>query len=275
LEEYKTIFENYYGYYIYKYNEAEKLIIKFSFQEHLILQRVFIENGRLVEGDKIVLEQITDYYDGIKIFTEKGIEFNHDSLSNNSGYHYVVYNPNEKHTVIIFRFKVFIHFSMENYSNLTILELESSFFTKNSDEVIDIFNNFWASPTDEQRRYTGDFIFHEYEIINIKNMVIPFSDEEIKNDQIIVAPARQWIVGRHIPKYHINMYGYLILTTDKNGQVYLGEGNLGGSNWSTSIRYYYIDYDTLIYEHRHSEIDNDVERCIEYKIIFKRKNISD
>jgi hypothetical protein len=272
-EEYRTILEHYSGYYIYRFSTPDDiLIVKMSFQDHLILQKIFIENNELVEGDRIVLEQITDFGNRIITFTEKGIEFNRNSPSINAGNYYVTYNPNERNIGVILRFLVNINIPRENNTSSTGFNLETSFFTKNSNEVIDIVANKLFYPSEEALRYTGRFIFYEYEVINIINMGIPFTVEEIRNDEIVVETDRQYLVGKHISTYHTNWCGR---ASSRNGQVSLGGIYIDGHNFSNTIIYYYVDYNTIIYENTWVGIVNDEEKRINYKIIFKRENISE
>jgi hypothetical protein len=274
VEQYRIVFENYLGYYIYGYSNYDNIIIlKLSFQDHLILQRIFIENNKLIEGNKIHLKQVINYGSGIKIFIEDGVEFDHYSYWANVKKPFVVYNPNKSHIGIIFRFIVYIHYGIEPYGSITILDFENSFFTKNSSEIINIVTNRLFSPSDEQRKYIGIFEFSNYEIVNIENIEIPFSESEIKNDQIVVEADRQYLFGKHISTYHTNWCG--MVSINGNGQASLGGVYLDGLNWFSDIKYYYVDFDTIIYEYIRGEMDNDEEKYIKYKIVFKRKNISE
>ena len=65
------------------------------------------------------------------------------------------------------------------------------------------------------------------------------------------------------------------MASSRNGQVFLGGVNIDGLNYANTISYYFVDYNTIIYENTWVGIVNDEKREINYKIIFKRVNIRD
>jgi hypothetical protein len=276
------ILRNYLGYYIYKTNNDKIWIFRLTFQNRFILQRIFFENNELIEGDKIFFEKMTNFGNEFFVFTEKNVNFldKETSTVHWTDINYILYNPN-KHSSVIYENIFNINYCIidGNYNYKFLINFETSYFAENSDEVIDIVNNKLFSPTDEQRRLTGKFIFSEYEIIKIENMEIPFSDEEIKNDEIIVETNKQLLFGRHISTYHENRCdGIGRRGSWHNGQYNLGGIHIDGIGYANEIFYYFVDYDTIIYEHRLRELINNDEKkykYIRYKIIFKREIISE
>jgi hypothetical protein len=281
LEKYGTILKNYSGYYIARTDTNNIYIVKLTFQVTFILQRIFFENNELTEGDKIVLDKMTNFGNVYYVFTEKGVECidrktNTISISDKN---YILYNPNRHSRSpngdIIFNINYII---ADKYVRWLPFNSSNSYFAESPDEVIDIVNNKLFSPTDEQRRLTGKFIFSEYEIIKIENMEIPFTDEEIKNDEIIVETNRQFIFGRHISAYHDNWCLAGVLGRWDNGRYKFGGVHIDGIGYANEIFYYFVDYDTIIYEHHLIELINSDEKKyknIKYKIIFKREIISE
>ena len=271
-DEYRAILEDYLGYYIDRHSTPDNIrIVKLSFQDHLIVQKIFIENNEIVEGDRIVLEQIINYgWGGIIIFVENGVEY--VCHSHNPNINFVTYNPSEENTGAILRYILNINYPSEKIGSINWLNKETSFFTKNDNEVIDIIYNRLFFPSDWLTKYTGSFVFYEYEIVDIRNMEIPFSVEEIRNDKIIVETDRQYLVSRHISTYHAN---WCIMTSIRNDQVTLGGVNMDGDNWFHSIRIYFIDHNTIIYDDIRGRLIDNIEERINYKVVFRREGISE
>jgi len=279
LEKYGTILKNYSGYYIARTDTNNIYIVKLTFQVTFILQRIFFENNKLTEGDKIIFDKITNFGNVYYVFTEKGVECidrktNTISISDKN---YILYNPNRHSRSpngdIIFNINYMIE---DKYVHRLPFNSDNSYFVESTDEVIDIVNNKLFSPTDEQKKLTGNFKFSEYEIIKISNMEIPFTYEVIKNDEIIVETNRQFIFGRHISTYHENWCSAGVLGRWYNGRYDFGGVHIDGIGYANEIFYYFVDYDTIIYEHHLTEAINENEkRFIQYKIIFKREKISE
>jgi len=279
LEKYGTILKNYSGYYIARTDTNNIFIVKLTFQTTFILQRIFFENNSLIEGDKIIFNKITNFGNEYYVFTEKGVEFidRKNNIISLSDKNYILYNPNSNSSSpdgdIIFNINYMIE---DKHVHRLPFNFDNSYFVESTDEVIDIVNNKLFSPTDGQKRLTGKFKFSEYEIIKINNMEIPFTDEVIRNDEIIVETDRQFIIGRHISTYHKNWCLAGVLGRWYNGRYNFGGVHIDGIGYANEILYYFVDYDTIIYEHHLFEaINENEERYIKYKIIFKRENISE
>jgi hypothetical protein len=102
------------------------------------------------------------------------------------------------------------------------------------------------------------------------NMEIPFTDNEIINDVIIVdMNINNWLIGSHISTIHRNRLHTFYM---KYGQSLISGINADGDGFFYNYKYNFMDYNTIIFEWEWGGvINNDEDGYIKYRIIFKRE----
>jgi hypothetical protein len=135
-EKYNTIFQNYLGFYIYVNNLNDVIILKLSLNGYLELQRYYIENNELLEGDIIVLDKLFKEGNGRVSFFQ-----NDRGLSNNDCelfyYTHILFVPINNMT----KNKIFIYYETEINNSYIFMDVDNSLFTKNIDDVINLINS--------------------------------------------------------------------------------------------------------------------------------------
>jgi hypothetical protein len=135
-EEYKKIFQNYLGFYIYVDKLSNVFIIKLSLNKHLILQRYYIENNELLEGEIIILDKIFVNYETIFFYqNSRGLSNNECELFYYTHIYFVPVNDRIRKQLL------FIYYETEKNNSYIFFNMDDTQFTKNIDDVINIVNS--------------------------------------------------------------------------------------------------------------------------------------
>ena len=253
----------YFGYYIYTLGFRDVLIVKLSLQEkrgYYLLERFSIENNELIEEEKTILNRQINYRRSGNPYRMVFIEKNKEIHYTNN---FVVFDINEDINNILR-----INYYINNHNH--ILSFETSYFTKDSGEIIDIIKSNYSEDT-----YIGKFVLDEYEIINIQNMENPINEkEEILVD--VYERRNDLLCLTHAPT-HTSLTGEVkvpFLPIKENDIHRISKRWADGDNWGYSYRYYFLNKDTIIFEYEWGGLNDDNEFArIEYRIKFTREKI--
>lgn len=268
-EEYRNIIENYLGYYLISDRPNDVMILKLSLRGHLIIHEININNNELLEVNRIVLDRALKNKNNEMMFLNNKSEYDFGNPIRYFQPPYVYYNPNNRSYPFPENFAIGYKSEIKNKSYRLVLD--NAVFTPNSHDVINLINLYFSS--EAQRRYAGKFNFSKYEIIGIRNMEVPFTDDEIQNDVIVIdMNNNDWLLGKHISTYHKNRLHDFF---KRYGQDLISGLNADGEGFFYNYSYRFIDLDTIIFEWEGSGvINNDKNGYIHYKIYFNRENIS-
>ena len=244
-QEFGKILEPYIGYYFLAWsppNLNNTAIVKLSLQDDLYMQRITIENNELIEGEKILLNDIDDDllddYPSLKFKNDTG-----------------------RYTVYIDQFDtqyedIDINFNYRNSYRLSLDPL----FTKNINEVLELYKLYFTE--EAQKRYSGNFIFSEYEIIQ-NTTGNPFDEDVYINKEIFIGYEDGALF------FNNSYYSFIVHNAEKVIFSNPGDGTLTSS---TQV-FRFQDENTIIENSSYdswTDDDSGWSETLKYRVIYKR-----
>jgi hypothetical protein len=246
-ERIRILFERFCGYYINVVDFGTVKIAKLSLDEHLILQTVSLTEDGFVEGVRFILDEID--WDNISFHQSNDASNEYFDFYN---YYRIYLSYYPKYEIVGNRTTHNDHIII----NIGRDEWDSSnnFYTNNFDELGAIVGSILQT----QEKYTGKFIFQEYEYYESYNRnddsSFKWQLEQIKEEteQKIIEVNRDekgylFVSGIRNESSLTDNTIRNILITDNGRKIYGQSGD--GSFKSMSLLFYFLNEDTIISEY--------------------------
>jgi hypothetical protein len=247
-EKIKIFFERFCGYYInvvdFGIVKIAKLSIGGHLDRYLILQTVSLTDIGFVEGEKFILDDIN--VDDV---------FNYISFQpdNNRYRFYLTYYPKDDTRNELYNDRILINNRYDKWDSF------NNFFTKNIGEIGAIVKSIFSIET--QRKYTGKFIFQEYEYLKMHNVEDTDFKEKIEQKIITVdIDENGYLLFTGIPSYE----NFFIGDYEKRIGGYVGDGTITATTRSC----YFLNEYTIIDEYEYWLGDDGVTTSLEYKVKY-------
>ncbi|MDR1389359.1 MAG: hypothetical protein LBJ31_05220 [Treponema sp.] len=247
--DYKTVLDEFLGYYLYVPEWATKkdiIILEVSFDDFLMVKELLFVDEKIVEKGSFILDTIShsepkEIYEGFTV-GDSLIHFESEHYNENGSDVYVY----ARYTVDLNNF--YVAFNILPNDVMMAIDSDVDIFVKNYDDIEEVIHLYFSY--DAQKKYTGIFIPLVEDMEKIRE-----GDE----DEIVIS---------------INDYGRLeapfgsFLVSNNKRPVYSTDGSV-----SYGTRYTFYDENTIVYTKWESTAQEDHGFMDQgYTITYKRKN---